>query len=173
VTLTELIPGLKGTGSRRAVDKVAELRDENRRLLTIIAGSDDAFMLLRQELGETAAKQGAAEELVVQQQADIDDLTAERDEWRNEALRLRARFGPQIAAEANAHAVDVPPGIRPIDGPQDQATGPIYVKPLWDALGAGPTAAVTDPGHVAPSWVREDDTVPVPAVRDTTAEGVA
>jgi len=173
VTLTDLIPALRGTGSRRAVDKVAELRDENRRLLTIVAGSDDAFMILRQELDETAAKQGAAEELVIQQQADIEDLTADRDVWRDEGLALRARFGPQIATEDNANRVTVPPMVRDTSAIEDQATGPIYVQTLWDALGTGPTAAITDPGRVSASWAREDDTVPVPAVRDETAEGVA
>jgi hypothetical protein len=173
VTLTDLIPALRGNGSRRAVDKVAELRDENRRLLTIVAGSDDAFMILRQELDETAAKQGTAEELVVQQQADLEELTVDRDAWMNEALALRARFGAQIAAEANAAAVTVPPMVRDTAAIEDQATGPIYVQTLWDAAAAGhlgPTAAVTDPGRVAPAWARsEDDTAPVPVVEPDPA----
>lgn len=173
MTLTDLIPSLRGTGSRRAVDKVAELRDENRRLLTIIAGSDDAFMLLRQELAETTAKQGAAEELVIQQQADIEDLAADRDGWRDDALALWARFGPQIAAEENAAAVTVPPMVRDTSAIEDQATGPIYVQTPWDALGVGPTTPVTDPGHVPPSWARQNDTGPVAAMRDELAEGVA
>ena len=147
MTLTELIPGLRGSGSRRAVDKVAELRDENRRLLTIIAGSDDAFMILRQELSEATAKQAAAEELVVQQQADIDDLTADRNEWRDRALQLQARFGPQLAAEANANRVDVPPMVRDTSAIEDQATGPINVTALWEARDAGLLGPVTDPGH--------------------------
>lgn len=33
--------------------------------------------------------------------------------------------------------------------------------------------AVTDPGRVPPSWAREDDTVPVPVVRNAPAEEVA
>ena len=169
MTLTDLIPALRGNGSRRAVDKVAELRNENRRLLTIVAGSDDAFMILRQELGETTAKQGAAEELVVQQQADIEELTVDRDAWRDEALALRARFGAQIAAEDNANRITVPPMVRDTSAIEDQATGPIYVQTLWDALGTGPTAAVTDPGRVSPSWAREGDTVPVPAVQPEPA----
>lgn len=170
MTLTDLIPALRGNGSRRAVDKVAELRDENRRLLTIVAGSDDAFMILRQELAETKAKQGAAEELVIQQQADLEDLAADRDGWRDEALALRARFGAQIAAEDNANRVTVPPMVRDTSAVEDQATGPIYVQTLWDALGVGPTAAVTDPGRVPPAWARsEDDTAPVPVVEPDPA----
>src|SRR5690606_40145638 len=101
VSLPDRIPALKGPGRRRAVDKVAELRDENRRLLTLIAGADDAFALLHQQLAEAHQRQAEAEEIVVQRQATIDDLTVERDTWRDDALALRARFSAQLAAEAN------------------------------------------------------------------------
>src|SRR5690606_21147195 len=150
VSFTDRIPALKGTGRRRAVDKVAELRDENRRLLTLIAGADDAFALLHQQLAEAHGKQAEAEEIVVQQQATIDDLTAERDTWRDDALALRARFGPQIAAEANANRVSVPSWARDTSDPADQATEPqgINVRPLWAAAEAGLLRAVTDPGEV-------------------------
>ena len=149
MTLTDLIPALKGPGRRRAVDKVDELRDENRRLLTIVAGSDDAFALLHQALAEAHAKQGEAEEIVVKQLADIDDLTTERDGLLDEVLMFRARFGAQLAAEANAAAVDVPPMVRDTTAIEDQATGPIYVRPLQEAAAAGLLGPVTDPGRVA------------------------
>jgi hypothetical protein len=149
VTLTDLIPALKGPGRRRAVDKVDELRDENRRLLTIVAGSDDAFALLHQALAEAHAKQGEAEEIVVQQQADIDDLNIERDGLLDEVLKFRARFGPQLAAEANAAAVTVPPMVRDTTAIEDQATGPIYVRPLQEAAAAGLLGPVLNPGRVA------------------------
>ena len=149
MTLTDLIPALKGPGRRRAVDKVDELRDENRRLLTIVAGADDAFALLHQALAEARAKQGEAEEIVVQQQADIDDLTAERDGLLDEVLKFRARFGAQLAAEANAAAVTVPPMVRDTTAIEDQATGPIYVRPLQEAAAAGLLGPVTDPGRIA------------------------
>lgn len=170
MTLTDLIPSLRGTGSRRAVDKVAELRRENVILLSNLHAAGDEVALLRQDLGEARAKQGDAELVVVQQQADLIDLTADRDEWRDEALALRARFGAQMAAEANAAAVTVPPMVRDTSAIEDQATGPIHVQTLWDALGTGPTAAVTDPGRVPPNRACEDDTVPVPVVQ---AEEVA
>lgn len=57
-SLSDLIPALKGTGRRRATDKVEELRDENRRLLARIVGVDDAFALLHEELADTRSKQG-------------------------------------------------------------------------------------------------------------------
>ncbi|MFF7824249.1 hypothetical protein ACFZCM_03400 [Streptomyces rochei] len=97
-------------------------------------------------VAETAARQAEAEEIVVKQQADLDDLTAENDQLRDELAALKVRFGPELAAEANAHPITVPPMIRPVDGPEDQATAPIDVKPLWDALGVRP---VTDPGKIA------------------------
>ena len=149
MTLTDLIPALKGPGRRRAVDKVDELRDENRRLLTIVAGADDAFALLHQALAEAHAKQGEAEEIVVKQLADIDDLTTERDGLLDEVLMLRARFGAQLAAEANAAAVTVPPMVRDTSAIEDQATGPIYVRPLQEAAAAGLLGPVTDPGRLA------------------------
>lgn len=149
MTLTDLIPALKGPGRRRAVDKVDELRDENRRLLTIVAGSDDAFALLHQALTEARSEQADAELIVVQQQADIDDLTTERDGLLDEVLMFRARFGAQLAAEANAAAVTVPPMVRDTTAIEDQATGPIYVQPLWDARDSGLLGPVTDPGRVA------------------------
>lgn len=135
----------KGHGRRRAVDKVAELRDENRRLLTITHRAGDDIALLQQELAEARALQAEAEELVVQQQADIDDLTAERDQLAEEVAALKHRFSAQLAAEANAARVTVPPMVRDTSDPTDQATAPIDVRPLWDAHGIRP---VTDPGHV-------------------------
>lgn len=72
----------------------------------------------------------------------------DRDEWRDEALALRARFGAQIAAEANANRVTVPPMERDTTAIEDQATGPIYVQTLRDAAAAGLLGPVTDPGHI-------------------------
>lgn len=121
----------------RAVDEVTRLR-------SFLAGAHQLINGLQLQLeaadarhAATVAEQAEAELLVVQQQADIEDLIAERDHWRADALALRARFGAQLAAEANANRVDVPPMIRPIDGPEDQATGPIDVRPLWKARDAG------------------------------------
>ncbi|CAM5386417.1 hypothetical protein STENM36S_06310 [Streptomyces tendae] len=139
------IPRLKGHGRRRAIDKVAELRDENRRLLTQLFDASDAYQILQQHLAETTARQAEAEELVVQQQADIDDLNAENDQLRDELAKLKVRFGPELAADANTQAITVPPMIRDIDGPEDQATAPIPVLTLQQAFGS------TDPAHV-PAW---------------------
>lgn len=131
----------------RAADEVLRLRHLLDGAHALIAGLQLQIDTKDRDHAETTAKQAAAEELVVQLKADVDDLTDERKELRDEVLMFRARFGAQLAAEANATAVTVPPMVRPIDGPEDQATSPIDVRPLWDALGIGPTAAVTDPGH--------------------------
>jgi len=145
VTITDLIPALKGHGRRRAVDEVDRLRDENRSLFTRLMELDDAMAILRQDLADAHAKQAEAKEIVVQQQADNDDLTAERDVLRDELAALKVRFGPQLAAEANATRIDVPAMRRDTTALEDQATAPIDVKPLWQALGVGP---VLDPGHI-------------------------
>jgi cell division protein FtsB len=144
------IPRLKGHGRRRAVDKVAELREENRRLFTRLMGADDAFALLHQQLAETAVRQAEAEEIIVQQLANLDDLHAENEQLRDELAALKVRFGPALAAEANANAISVPSMVRPIDGPEDEATQPIPVVPLHEA-----PFATTDPAHV-PAWASRD-----------------
>jgi hypothetical protein len=92
-----------------------------------------------------AACQAEAEELVVKLQADVDDLTAERDQFAEENAALKHRFAAHLAADANATRITVPPAIRDTSALEDQATGPIDVRTLWDALGVQP---VTDPGRI-------------------------
>lgn len=90
-----------------------------------------------------------------QLEADFDraaiDLSGSREDLQaaeGEIAYLRARLAPFLAAEANAHRIDVPAMERDTSHPADQATAPIDVRPLWAALGVGPTKAVTDPGRV-------------------------
>ncbi|MPY47072.1 hypothetical protein [Streptomyces acidicola] len=149
MTLTDLIPGLKGSGSRRAVDKVAELRRNEITLLTNLHAAGDEVALLREDLATAGARQAETEQVVVQQQADIDDLTAERDQLAEELTALKSRFGGQLAAEANANAVTVPGGYRDTSAIEDQATDPIGidVRTLREAAEAGLLGPVTDPGH--------------------------
>ncbi|MEU4154737.1 hypothetical protein [Streptomyces antimycoticus] len=145
MSITDLIPGLRGTGSHRAVDEVARLDDENRSLLGRLLVADDAIATLRGDLADAHAKQAEAEELVVKQLADIDDLTAERDGLAEELAALKKKFAPQLAAEANDNAVTVPPMQRDTSAIEDQATQPIPVLTLQQAFGLRP---VTDPGHI-------------------------
>lgn len=141
MTITDLIPALKGHGRRRAVDKVAELRQENVILLGNLHAAGDEIALLSQDLNQEKQLRGDAEEAAAQ-------MRMERDEWRDEALALRARFGAQIAAEANANRVHVPPMVRDTSAIEDQATGPIDVRALWAARDARLLGPVTDPGHI-------------------------
>ena len=160
MTITDLIPALKGRGRRRAVDEVERLRENEIALLTNLHAAGDEIALLEQGLIEAHARQAEAEEVIVAQLASIEDLRAENDELRAEVLRFRTRFGPQLAAEANANAVTVPSWVRDTSDPADQATGPIDVRPLWAARDAGLLGPVTDPGRIGP----DDDTQPIEAI---------
>ena len=150
MTITDLIPALKGTGRRRAVDEVERLRRNEIALLTNLHAAGDDIALLQQDVAEARGKQAEAEEVAVQQQAIADSLTAERDYWRDEALALKARFSAQLAAEANANSITVRPGVRDTAALEDQATAPqgIDVRPLWAARDAGLLGPVTDPGRI-------------------------
>ncbi|MFE0470570.1 hypothetical protein ACFW2V_02990 [Streptomyces sp. NPDC058947] len=150
MSITDLLPARISRPARparkhRAVDEVTRLRALLDGANALIRGLQLQVADRDAALHETRTMQAEAEELVVKQQADIDDLTAERDQWMAEALALKARFSAQLAVEANTHRIDVPPMVRPIDGPEDEATAPIDVQPLWDALGIQP---VTDPGRI-------------------------
>jgi hypothetical protein len=188
VTLTDLIPSLTGkprprkanrieTRLRKAQEHLAAVREDNAKLLDRQAAADDFFMLQDQYLTSleadlTAEKQQRerSDEVLASYQADLDEALTENGRLTDELLALRARFGPQMAAEDNANRVTVPPMVRDTSAIEDQATGPIYVQTLWDALGVGPAAAVVDPGRVAPTWARsEDDTAPVPVVEPDSA----
>lgn len=156
MTLNDLIPApLRGNGSRRAVDKLAELRDENVKLLTRQAAADDYFALLIQDRDEVYAawkderrKREEAEQAAAAMQSQRDELLEECAEWRVEAQNLSKRLAPFLAAEANANRVTVPPMERDTTAIEDQATGPIYVQTLRDAADAGLLGPVLDPGRI-------------------------
>ncbi|MCX5137639.1 hypothetical protein OOK06_36840 [Streptomyces sp. NBC_00340] len=150
MSISSLIPALKGNGRRRAVDEVDRLRENEVIILTNLHAAGDEIALLRNDVAVKEAE--AAEERRLRGEAERRAAVAEqeRNDMHAELLRLQARFGPQIAAEANANRIDVPRAIRPVDCPEDQATAPIDVRPLWAALGTEP-AATADPGRV-PSW---------------------
>ncbi|SOD80033.1 hypothetical protein SAMN06272781_6834 [Streptomyces sp. 1222.2] len=129
---------------RRRTPRKHRAADEVTRLRGFLAGAHQLINGLQLQLDEadarhavTAAKQAEAELVAAQQQADIGALTAERDVLLAEVLRFRARFGAQLAAEANANRIDVPPMVRDTSAIEDQATGPIDVRPLWAARDAG------------------------------------
>ena len=158
MTLTDFIPALGGkprprkanrieTRLRKAQEHLAAVREDNAKLLDRQAAADDFFAILMHDVVTTNAALGLEQQLRAEAEMVAEQMRVNRDEWRDRALQLQARFGPQIAAEDNANAVTVPPMIRPIDGPEDMATGPIDVRALWDARDAGLLGPVLDPGH--------------------------
>ncbi|MFI1166498.1 hypothetical protein ACH4UM_23580 [Streptomyces sp. NPDC020801] len=133
----------------RAIDEVARLR-------TLLGGAHACIAGLQLQLDDkdraiaaVSARQTELEATVVQQQADIDELTEERDVLRDQLTALRLRFGAELAAEANANAITVPLMHRDTTALEDQATAPIPVLTLQQAFGS------TDPAHV-PAWAKRD-----------------
>ncbi|QCX81170.1 hypothetical protein C9F11_37935 [Streptomyces sp. YIM 121038] len=145
MSIADLITGWRGTGSRRAIDEVRRLREEVFQLRGFLQQAGDELALLQWDLTVANSHLGKAELLVVHLDADIEDLTKERDALQEEVTSLRQRFAAQLAAEANAAAIRVPPVYRDTSDPDDQATEPIRVLTLAEAFGS------TDPTHV-PAW---------------------
>lgn len=132
----------------RAVDKVADLRDENRRLLTQLVGAHDHIGIQEHQLADGRA---GAERVARCLAADLDERTGERDQALADVAALRAQLAPYLAADANANAVTVPPAERDTSRFEDQATEPIKVTTLREALGIGPVLATqgsADPAHL-------------------------
>ncbi|MYX14458.1 hypothetical protein GTY67_13730 [Streptomyces sp. SID8374] len=142
----------------RAADKVAELerqlKDQQAETVSAfgqLIGAADTIAILEADLADVRAKRAEAEEVVVCLDADLRDRTAELEQARADLAAAQAQLAPYLAAEANANAVTVPPSERDISSFEDQATAPIKVTTLWDALGIGPvvrTEGSTDPAHL-------------------------
>ncbi|MGW9299663.1 hypothetical protein ACWHA3_02395 [Streptomyces cyaneofuscatus] len=126
----------------RAVDKVAELGAENETLVRQVLGAMEyigQLELVNACLTDTARK-------VTEQR---DAAWGERDGFQRELATSRALLAPYLAAEANANAITVPASIRDTAKPEDQATAPINVRPLWEAIGpVVRTEGSTDPAHL-------------------------
>jgi hypothetical protein len=137
VSITDHIPGLRGTGSRRAVDKVgelealvADLRDENIHLHNRQAAADDFIAQLMHDVTTTNAALEAQKQCRALADHAVAQMDKARNDWRDEALKLRAQL-------ANATRITVPCGIRDTTAIEDQATVPVPVitpvLPLHDA----------------------------------------
>ncbi|MDX3328841.1 hypothetical protein PV405_29975 [Streptomyces sp. ME02-6979-3A] len=156
----------------RAVDKVQELRDENQRLLAQLVGARDYIDLLDRDLAEERSYRAEAEQVAACTAADLDERTEQLDEARAELATTRALLAPYLAAEATAGAVTVPEMERDTAAMEDQATEPINVLPLWDALGVSPVHRIADtPGNDprTPSWVPTQDNETTQSLRVITA----
>ncbi|WP_329217453.1 hypothetical protein [Streptomyces microflavus] len=146
--------GIRRTRKHRAVDAVANLRDENRRLLTQLVGAHDHIGIQEQQLADERAGRAGAERVARCLVADLDERTGERDQARAEVVALRSQLAPYLAAEANANAVTVPAAERDTTAFEDQATAPIDVRDLRDRFTAGPVVSLhhspqaADPAHI-------------------------
>ncbi|MFI8872398.1 hypothetical protein [Streptomyces sp. NPDC055243] len=152
-----------------------------------------------QKVGQLVREADNAACQMVAMATEVDELKASRDEAQDnfdqaavaysgilEDLRgvtdqlavANAELAELRAFKANATAVDVPPMERDTRAVEDQATGPIDVRPLHEAAAAGllgPVVRVStsgtsaDPGHVPVASGRGgEDTQPL-----TTVKGVA
>lgn len=145
----------------RAVDAVTELRAENHRLLTQNVNAGQVITALGRQLADVRGQRAEAEQVVVCLEVNLRELSEERDQLLIEVSALQARLAPYLAADANAHAITVPPSIRDTDAMEDQATEPIKVLTLAEAHGISPviriaaTPATDDPR--TPTWVPSPD----------------
>lgn len=126
---------------------IRSLRQDIAKLMNWQAAADDYFALLTQDRNDVFAAWQWAEQQRQEAETVAACIQSEHDALAAEVAWLRQKFGAQLAAEANAARVDVPPMVRDTSAMEDQATGPIYVQPLWDAANAGLLGAVGDPGH--------------------------
>ncbi|CAL9646555.1 hypothetical protein [Streptomyces sp. enrichment culture] len=155
-----LIPRLKGTGSRRAVDKVAELESVNSdlrhdmaKVMNRQAAADDFFAILMNDVVTTNAaleQERQRRELAETELAQAEAAVELRDQT---IAALERRLAVVSLAESAATKT------------QEMSIAEIRrhcVKPV--PLHQAPFATV-DPGRIPPTWTRGDDndTQPLPA----------
>jgi hypothetical protein len=130
VSLIDHIPGLKGTGSHRAADRIAELerlvdqlRDENVKLLNRQAAADDFFMIQDQYATDLEAELAQEKRAHAATRADLEGRLADAER----------RLDIRKLAEAAAEKTQPVPVITPVV--------PLHQSPQAKA---------------APSWAKED-----------------
>jgi len=135
MSIASILPRLGGGGAHRVHDELARLKAQVAKFQRWQEQANDYFARLLADRVEVYGcwldeRDGrlVAESAAVQ-------LRSERDEWRDEALALRAQLAPYRAAEANAHRIAVRPMER-IGSDQPTAPQGIDVRPLWEALAA-------------------------------------
>jgi len=147
VSITDLIPALKGTGRRRAADKVEELREENVRLWDRQAAADDFFALLMQDVTETNTALKAEKE----RRENAERALAQAED----AIRLRDRriadLERRVDVGVKAEHVIAKTQELPVEEIRRHCVMPLHQSPL------------ANPAHV-PAWASKgDDTQPIPA----------
>ncbi|MEO3978825.1 hypothetical protein [Streptomyces sp. CAU 1734] len=146
--MTVMIPWPRreaGRHSRPAL--IQALRTENAKLKAFESAANDFFLRLLADRDDVyAAWQNA-----MRQCAEAETAAVCMEET---ARQLKLENVELLARLANVDAVTVPPAERDTSAPEDQATEPIPVRALWDALGAGPVQAVLPPSHEDPGTGR-------------------
>lgn len=160
-------------GRHHPDEVIRRLQDENDKLRRREAPADDYFAVLHEDVVTTNAAwekekrhREHAEKTLTEAWEYIARLEAENES-------LTAELAPLRAAEANANAVTVPPMVRDTSAIEDQATGPIDVRPLHEALGISPVIRISDHGASAdpgqPPMSDPDATQQIPVVREPAA----
>ncbi|MFE9850254.1 hypothetical protein ACFYPN_15790 [Streptomyces sp. NPDC005576] len=146
--------------ARHRLASRAELQQELQQLRSQVVGASRTITALDARLAEARTHRAEAEQVVLCLGTELDDRTAERDQALAEVAYLHTQLAPYLAADANAGAITVPDAVRDTTAGEDQATTPIDVRPLWEALGIGRRVRVAD-APVAddprtPTWVPTD-----------------
>jgi len=89
----------------------------------------------------------------------IAQLRTERDEYATAVARMEERHDEEI----RAHKRHVAELARRLEL-RSRTEAAVTRTQTIPAFFAATKVATTDPGHVPPSWAREDDTVPVPVI---------
>jgi seryl-tRNA synthetase len=138
----------------RAVDAVAHLSEENRRLRAQLVGASAAVGQLDQRLAAAHNQLKAAHGTNVSLVRQVNDLSTERDQLADKNEALAVQLAPHLAADANRNAVTVPPSVRDTTAGEDQATTPIDVRELRERFNTGPIVTLhhspqaADPTHI-------------------------
>lgn len=150
MTLTDL-PAIFHRAERkhRTGDTIRKLRRQVAKLEAKQRAADDYFRRLLIDRGHVYRAYRFAEQK--RQEAEQVAMCALEESARltAEVTELRTQLAPYLAAEANAHPIDVPPMQRDTTAVEDQATGPIDVRPLWAARDAGLLRPAADPDRMA------------------------
>ena len=143
-----LISNLRGTGRRRAADKVVELREENVKLLTRLAGADDHFMLIDQHRKELETENARLKTQARQDRLALLTIQKDRDALERWVKDLEGQL-----ADAERR-LDVR-GLAEAAAAQTQEIPIVRVMPLHEA-----PFATTNPSRVTPSWAVQDEPSP-------------
>lgn len=165
---------------------------------TVRAHSDCRGLTRRQVIQKVKRLQLEADSTacqLVEMVTEVDELKAERNGLQGDFDRAAVAYSGVLedlrqvssqladantelaelrAYKANVEAVTVPPMERDTRNGADQATGPIDVRPLWEAHGMGPVVQVStsgasaDPSHVRQTSWGVDDTQPLKTVVPAT-----